>query len=351
MILTYRYRVKSHLGQLNRQVRAVNFVWNFCNDRQRDALRWSKKWPTAYDLQKLCAGASKELGLLATTIDKVCVQYERSRRQFNRPHLRYRGRRSLGWIPVRAEALREAGDAFRFGGTIYRVFKSRQLPSGAKIKEGSSFSQDARGNWFLNVVVELPDAPVREISSGVGIDLGLKEFAALSTGEVISNPRHFRALEGKLAVTQRGKKKRAVVKIHAKVAATRKDFLHKLSTRIVREFDYIAVGNVNAAALAKTKMAKSVNDASWSDFRRMLAYKSIASGRVFQEVDERFSSQTCSSCGTLPDSRPKGIVGLGIRAWTCSDCGAVHDRDVNAATNILRAGHRTPVEGIGAAIH
>ena len=127
----------------------------------------------------------------------------------------------------------------------------------------------------------------------------------------------------------------------------RRDFLHKLSHRLVLEFDYIAVGNVNAAALANTKMAKSVSDVSWSSFRAMLAYKAIRHGAWFEEVNESFSSQVCSSCGTLPDSRPRGIADLGIRQWCCSSCGVLHDRDTNAALNILaRHGHVLPVVGI-----
>ena len=119
----------------------------------------------------------------------------------------------------------------------------------------------------------------------------------------------------------------------------------------MREFDYIAVGNVNAAGLAKTSMAKSVLDAGWSSFRTQLAYKAVKHGAWFEEVNGAFSTQTCSDCGSMPDSRPKGIAGLGIRSWICSVCSGVHDRDVNAAKNILnklgsRAGHGTPVVGI-----
>lgn len=106
------------------------------------------------------------------------------------------------------------------------------------------------------------------------------------------------------------------------------------------------MGNVNAAGLAKTSMAKSVLDAGWSSFRNQLAYKAIKHGAWFEEVNEAFTTQTCSCCGSLPDTRPRGIAGLGIREWVCSDCGAVHDRDTNAALNILRRGRATLVEGI-----
>lgn len=346
MILVYRYRVKSLSGLLNRQSSAVNFVWNYCNDRQKDALRFGRKWLTGFDLNRLTAGSSVELGLHSGTINAVCEQYAKSRQQHRRPFLRYRGRRSLWWVPFKGRDLRRQGDAFRFTGSTFRVFNSRPLPEG-KIKDGSNFSRDARGNWFLNIVIEVDAAKAREPARGVGIDLGLKGLAALSTGERIENPRHFRQLESTLVVAQRARKKRQAANIHARIANARRDFLHKVSTRIVRDFDYIAVGNVNAAGLARTSMAKSVLDASWSSFRNMLRYKAIAHGAWYEEVDESFSSQTCSSCGALPDSRPRGIAGLGIRQWVCSDCGAAHDRDVNAALNLLaRSGHRAPVEGI-----
>ena len=345
MILVYRYRVKSLTGLLNRQARAVNFVWNYCNDRQKDALRFGRKWLTGFDLNNLTAGSSKELGISSSSVNAICEQYAKSRKQHNRPYLRYRGKKSLGWIPVKGASIKQDGETFRFYGNSYRVFYSRAMPKG-KIKDGSSFSRDTRGNWYLNLVIEVEDTTPRDIKNGVGIDLGLKDFATLSTGEKIDNPRHFRKLEEKLAKAQRARKKRQAKKIHAKIAAQRGDFIHKLTHRIVHEFDYIAVGNINAAGLAKTSVAKSVLDAGWSSFRNKLAYKAIKHGAMFEEVDERFTTQTCSMCGSLPPERPKGIAGLRIREWVCSDCGAIHDRDVNAALNILRRGRATLVEGI-----
>src|SRR5690606_3644805 len=121
------------------------------------------------------------------------------------------------------------------------------------------------------------------------------------------------------------KNKARVRAIHAKIANQRKDALHKLSTQLVNSYGAIFVGNVNAAGLAKTKMAKSVLDAGWSMFRTQLQYKGDGAGCWVQEVNEAYSTQTCSSCGALPDSRPRGIAGLGIRAWTCSACGSEHD--------------------------
>ena len=352
MILVYRYRVKSLAGLLNQQSRVCNFVWNFCNDRQKDALRFGRRWHTGFDLNKLTTGASRELGLHSGTVNAVCEQYAKSRSQKKRPYLRYRGKKSLGWVPLKGRELKREGDAFRFAGNTFRVFNSRALPEG-KIKDGTNFSRDSRGNWFLNIVIDVDGvaAGVRQPIKGVGIDLGLKDFATLSTGEKIEAQRIYRGAEQTLAVAQRAKKKKRVTAIHAQIANRRNDFHHQLSTRIVHEFDYIAVGNVNAAGLARTNMAKSVLDAGWSSFRSQLAYKAVKHGAWFEEVSESYTTQTCSDCGALPNSRPKGIAGLGIRNWTCSECGGVHDRDVNAARNMLkkfgsRAGHGTPAVGI-----
>lgn len=344
---TFRFRVKNMEGELNRQARACNVVWNFCNDTQKQALKWNKHWPTAFDLINLTVGACFELKLGSSTINEVCKQYAQSRSQHRKPYLRWRGKRSLGWIPVRATSLSVKLDGFKFAKTLFRVFNMRDLRS-LKICDGSSFSQDAKGNWYLNIVCEVPAAEAIIIRRSVGIDLGLKDFATLSNGEKVEAPRYYRAIQTRLAVAQRARKRRQVTNLHAKVANARKDFLHKVSHRIVGQFDYIAVGNVSAAGLAKTRLAKSVLDASWSNFRRMLAYKSIASGKTFAEVSERFTTQICHACGCI--AGPKGPAGLNKRNWDCVHCGAVHDRDVNAALNILfrGLGHQAPVEGIAA---
>ncbi|MEJ8811759.1 transposase [Variovorax ureilyticus] len=346
MLVVYRYRVKSLTGLLSKQARVVNFVFNYCNDRQKDALRFGRRWLTGFDLNKLTTGSGKELGLHSGTVNAVCEQYAKSRSQKKRPFLRYRSRsKSLGWVPMKGRDVKETPEGFHFHGREFKVFKSRTLPPGAKIKDGTNFAQDARGNWFLNVCIEVPNGQMREFLNGVGIDLGLKDFATLSTGEKINNPAHLRQLEEKLATAQRAGKKRQAASVHAKIANSRRDFLHKLSTRIMREFDYVAIGNVSSAKLAKTTLAKSVLDASWSSFRQMLAYKAIAHGAGYEEVNEAWSTQTCNACGVV--AGPKGRAGLNERNWTCG-CGVEHDRDVNAARNILLrgSGHGTPVEGI-----
>ncbi|MES2016109.1 MAG: transposase [Pseudomonadota bacterium] len=345
MNLVYRYRVKSLNGLLDRQAKAVNFVWNYCNDRQKDALRFNRKWHSGFDLIKLTTGASKELGLHSGTINDVCQQYAKSRSQSRRPWLRYRGKKSLGWVPLKGRELKRHGDAFRFAGNTFRVFLSRPLPEG-KITDGTNFSRDRRSNWFLNICIEVAEAPLQAVEFGVGIDLGLKDLATLSSGRKIDAPHFYRKEEAALALAQRAHKPRRVKAIHAKIANRRRDLLHNATSEIVAAFDHIFVGNINAAGLAKTSMAKSVYDVSWSTFRNQLRYKAIKHGARYGEVDERFTTQICSCCGALPDSRPKGIADLGVREWTCSDCGAQHNRDLNAARNILRRGRATLGVGI-----
>src|SRR6266403_677778 len=265
---------------------------------------------------------------------------------------RYRVKSLTGLLDSQARACNfvwnycNEGEAFRFAGNTFRVFHSRPLPEG-KIKDGTNFSCDARGHWFLNIVVEVAEADVRLVRSGIGIDLGLKDFAALSNGEKIENPQLLRQLADKLGTAQRSRKRRQATNLHARIVNARRDFHHKLSTRIGREFDYIAVGNVNAAGLAKTRLAKSVLDAGWASFRHMLRYKATTHGAWYEEVNESFSSRVCSFCAS--ETGPKGVADLGIRRWVCAECGVSHDRDINSALNILfRSGHRTPVEGIPA---
>ncbi|WP_419596458.1 RNA-guided endonuclease InsQ/TnpB family protein, partial [Thiolapillus sp.] len=141
---------------------------------------------------------------------------------------------------------------------------------------------------------------------------------------------------------QRTNKAQRVRAIHAKIRNRRKDAIHKFTTHLAERYGVIFVGDVSSAKLVKTKMAKSVLDAGWHQLKTQLKYKAIARSGVFEEVNEAYSTQVCSCCGAKPDSSPKGRAGLGIRHWICSECGAEHDRDINAAKNILAAGGASP---------
>lgn len=340
----YRFRLKDrHASDLGRQAEAVNTVWNFCNETQQKAARLGRPWLTAVDLQRLTAGASQEVGLHAHTIQKVAQQYDRSRRQHRRAWLKWRTKKSLGWVPFNKGHVKIQAGTLRFNGRDYTPMHWREFPEGAVIL-GGSFSQDARGRWYINCPVEVPsgaEAP----KSVVGIDLGLKDLATLSTGEKIENPKHFYVLADKLGKAQRARKKGLARTIAAKIANCRKDHLHKASARIALAHDLIFVGNVSSTSLARTRLGKSVKDASWSTLRTQLSYKAIRHGGRMIEVDERLTTQACSSCGCLPEGRPEGIAGLRIRRWICCECGAEHDRDVNAAINIARFGLKSLEEG------
>jgi len=335
MILTYKYRVKDkHSAELRRIARGVNFVWNFCNDTQKHALQWNKKWPTGYELQKLTTGSSVIMGVSADTINATCVKYYASRKQSKRRILRYRGKKNLGWIPLTGRSIQLIDGKFRYFSKDYCVWLSRDIPVGSRICDGSSFSQDAKGRWYINVVLDIAHKAATN-DNAVGIDLGLKDLATLSDGGKIIAPQFFRKSQAKLAIAQRARKRRQIKNIHIKIANQRKDFLHKATTKIVSDNRLIVIGDVSSSKLVKTRMAKSVLDASWYSLKQMLAYKSIANQAQYVEVNERFTTQVCSDCGSI--SGPKGRENLGIREWSCV-CGASHDRDVNSAKNILRIG-------------
>lgn len=358
-VRTLRFRIKDrHRDWLSSLAREVNLVWNYCNELSLKVFERERRFMSGFDLQKYLNGASKEgLVIGSPVFQQVAEEYATRRRQHKKVRLAWRrsggARRSLGWVPFKARAVEYRSGQFRFNGAFISVWDSHgvaaYLAAGAKLRAGS-FSEDARGRWYLNVAVEMPGAdefvgPQLPRDGGeVGIDLGLKEFFAASDGTKVEAQRFYRDLEPKLAVAQRAGKKDRAKAIHAKVANRRKDFLHKLSTAMVRKHHRIVVGNVNAADLAKTGMAKSVLDAGWSSFRTMLQYKCADAGVWFEEVNEAFSTQTCSACGAR--GGPKGTQGLRVRGWTCASCGAAHDRDINAARNILAAGHGRPAEGI-----
>lgn len=343
MIKAYKYRLKDRSARkaLTAHSRACNAVWNWCVAQQRDAgNRYragapKRKWATAFDLAKACIGVGAELGIHQQTVQSVCDQFVKSRDQHKHcPKFRasFGLKRSLGWVPFQRQSRQMDGNRITYRGKSLRFFGSKRRPPPETAK-GGAFVEDARGRWWviLHVPAEQPGLPT---AGEIGIDLGLKALATTSDGEVIQNPRHTAKYAERLAVAQRAGNKRRAAAICLKIANCRRDHHHKISTRLAREYALIAVGNVNAKHLTKTKMAKSVLDAGWSSFREMLAYKATR----FVEVDERFTTQTCSSCGALPPERPRGIAGLGIRAWDCSACGASHDRDVNAALNILALG-------------
>lgn len=347
MIKTFQFRIKDSTtgNYLAAHARTVNWIWNFYNDTQKHAIQLNKRWPSGFVLSNLCAGSSKELGLHSQTLRAICETYAARRLEKYRPYLRYRGRKHTGWIPFKASGIKLRPNGFAYCGKLYRAWLSRPIPETAKIKTGS-FSQDAQGHWYINITFEVPVEAGEPGTKELGIDLGLKDFVAFLDNalENVEVQRFYRNLEPALAVAQRAKKKRKTKATHAKIANRRKDFLHKLLTRIVRKYGFISIDNVNSGKLAKTWIAKSVLDAGWSMFRGMWVYKAVAHRAYVNEPDEDFTTQDCNVC--LARTGPEGLSGFGIREWTCSNCGTLHHRDRNSAENILCRGHATLAGGI-----
>ncbi|GAB3906299.1 RNA-guided endonuclease TnpB family protein [Microbispora bryophytorum subsp. camponoti] len=222
---------------------------------------------------------------------------------------------------------------------------SRPLPDGA-VPTTVTVSRDSSGRWFVSLLCEDTIAPAAATTNAVGLDAGITSLVTLSTGEKITNPKHERRDRARLAKAQRGLSRKAkgsanrekarhrVAKVHARITDRRLDFLHKLSTRLVRENQTVVIEDLTVRNLLKNgRLARAICDASWTELRSMLEYKCAWYGRELVVIDRFFpSSKLCGVCGTITAKMP-----LNVREWTC-DCGAVHDRDVNAARNILAAG-------------
>jgi putative transposase len=273
------------------------------------------------------------------------VTGKRSGRRVGRPRFRTKhGRQSI--------RLTRNGFAFR-GATLYvakvgqvRVRWSRELPSAPS---SVTVIREPDGRYYASFVVERDPTPLPPVSRTAGIDLGLVWFAAIAasdgTIETLANPRHLRAAERRLAHAQRrlsrkrkGSKNRAKARLrvavaHRRVRDQRADHHHKLALRLSRENQTIAVEDLAVAGLARTRLAKSVHDAGWAMFVRLLEAKAAQHGRQVVKIGRWTpTSQTCSACSHRDGPKP-----LGVRAWACPACGTVHDRDANAARNILVA--------------
>ncbi|MFF8531861.1 RNA-guided endonuclease InsQ/TnpB family protein [Streptomyces sp. NPDC015532] len=223
---------------------------------------------------------------------------------------------------------------------------SRPSPAGAE-PTTVTVSRDSAGRWFVSLLCEDTVTPALATTAAVGVDVGISSLVTLSTGEKVTNPKHERCDRARLARAQRdlsrkvkgsnnwAKARVKVARVHVRIADRRRDFLHKLSTRLVRENQTVVIEDLAVRNLLKNgRLARGISDASWTEFRSMLGYKCAWYGRELVVIDRWFpSSKLCGICGTIFGKLP-----LHVRNWTCGTCESVHDRDVNAACNILAAG-------------
>ncbi|MEV1319040.1 transposase [Micromonospora arborensis] len=380
VLLRYNYRIVPDSAQCTALARAFGCARVVFNDGLRlrqQARAVGGKYVSDADLSKLVITRAKATEERAWLGEVSAVVLQQALADLNTAYRNFfasvSGKRRGGTVaPPRYRSRKDNRQAIRFtrnsrftvldNGRLrlpkvgdVPVRWSRTLPS-----EPSSVTviRDAAGRYFASFVVTTAEGEaLPRVESEVGIDLGLTHFAVLSDGTKVTAPTFLRRAAGKLKRLQQdlsrkqkgsANRRKAVVKLaraHARVADTRRDWQHKLSTTIVRDIQAIYVEDLCVVGLGRTRLAKSVHDAAWASFASMLEYKAIRYGRTFGRVDRFFpSTRMCASCGRVTNK-----MALNVRAWNCP-CGSAHDRDINAAKNILAAGRAESLNACGAQI-
>ncbi|MGW2612553.1 RNA-guided endonuclease InsQ/TnpB family protein [Streptomyces mirabilis] len=365
----YRYRfcpTDAQAAELSRTFGCVRKVYNMALAARTEA--WTRQERVNYNQTSAMLTAWKRTEELAYLNEVSSVPLQQALRHLQTAFANFFGKRAkYPRFKSRKKSRKSAEyttSAFRFRNGELRLAKmseplrivwSRPLPEGMS-PSTVTVSQDAAGRWFVSMLCD--DPGIRHLpatDAAVGIDAGLDHLLALSTGEKIANPRHERRDRAALAKAQRRlakkekgsangvKARRKVARIHARIADRRRDSLHQITTRLVRENQTLVIEDLSVRNMVKNrKLARVISDAAWREFRSMLEYKAQWYGRDVIAVYRWFpSSKLCSACGTLQDKMP-----LNVRTWTCG-CGATHDRDVNAAKNLLAAGRAVAACGAG----
>ncbi|WP_330278445.1 transposase [Streptomyces sp. NBC_00569] len=360
------YPTDAQAAELSRTFGCVRKVYNLALAARTEA--WARQERVNYNATSAMLTAWKKTGELAFLNEVSSVPLQQTLRHLQTAFTNFFAKRAkYPRFKSKKKSRKSAeyttsGFRFRAGElTLAKMARpldivwSRPLPEGAS-PSTVTVSQDAAGRWFVSLLCEDPAIePLAAADAAVGIDVGLEHLLTLSTGEKIANPRHERKDRAALAQAQRrmakkeqgsanrAKARRKVAKIHARIADRRRDHLHQLTTRLVRENQTLVIEDLTVRNMVKNrKLARAISDAAWSDLRSMLEYKAAWYGREVIAVDRFFpSSKLCSHCGSV-----QGTMPLHVRTWTC-ECGTTHDRDVNAARNLLAAGLAVTVCGAG----
>jgi len=382
MHLRYRYRLYPNRPQRQALAQAfgcARLVYNDAVAARRDAYQAGERYPSSTALQRRLITEAKRTPERAFLADVSNIVLQQAVRDCDAAYSRFfeavkaQGRQFVGHPRFKSRKdnrqairLHTGGFSIRANGKLrlarigdVAVVWSRTLPAPPS---SVTVIRDAAGRYFASFVVEAGDetAPPAVNADGtereIALDLGLNHFAVDQHGNTITNPRCLRRAERRLRKAQkavsrkrrgsnnRAKARKRLARCHAKVADTRADWLHQQTTRLVRENQAIYVEDLAVRGLARTRLAKSVQDAAWGQFRRLLEEKARRWGRTVIVVGRyQPTSQVCSVCG-----RNDGAKALAIRTWTCTGCGATHDRDTNAARNILALGRRERLNACGA---
>ncbi|KPH97378.1 transposase, IS605 OrfB family [Actinobacteria bacterium OK074] len=360
------YPTDAQAAELSRTFGCVRKVYNLALAARTEA--WARQERVNYNATSAMLTAWKKTGELAYLNDVSSVPLQQTLRHLQAAFTNFFGKRAKYPRFKSRKRSRKSAEyttsGFRFRDSRLTLAKmteplsivwSRPLPEGST-PSTVTVSQDSAGRWFVSLLCDDPGVqPLPATGTAVGIDVGLDHLLTLSTGEKITNPRHERKDRGRLAKAQRelsrkakgsknqAKALRKVARIHARIADRRRDLLHKLTTRLVRENQTLVIEDLTVRDMVRNRtLARAISDASWSEFRSMLEYKGTWYGREVISVDRFFpSSKLCSTCGTLTEKMP-----LSVRTWTCA-CGTTHDRDVNAAKNLLAAGLAVTACGAG----
>lgn len=327
---------KRQAAQLEQWLFHLTSVWNWAVRKielnANDGIYLSK-----FEFHKLLNGHSERMDIPSQVLRAMAVQAHTAwgrcfKKLARKPRLKGM-RNKLNSIPFTEPIKSPHGRYIGIVGIGKVRFHKMDIPAG-KIKCGRIVKRPS--GWYLCLFIDAEREPITRRASGqLGIDAGFKSLLVTSEGVAISHPRELEAAANRLAQAQRGNNTRLVARIQEDIANRKKDRNHKLSHLLVSENTFIAFSKDNIRGMAK-QFGKSVASSAHYQLRQMLSYKSRAGGTEYVEVDSRNSTKGCSTCGGL--FGPTGLAGLSVRAWTCTGCGTLHDRDVNAAINTLMVG-------------